>query len=108
MKKGQYVKLNKLDEAVEAKCKAAHWNSHQHGKDNGDVTSLPVGYWVEGFLLDDINEGSPITLNRRIRNGIVVSGMFSSSPVKIIDGNVVMTDNSKYVVTIEQPKDSIV
>lgn len=64
---------------------------------------LHNGYWVQGFLIGEIEVGKQILLDRRIRNGIEVLGRFNTSPVKTIDKNienvlVITTENSVYRV----------
>ncbi len=65
------------------------------GADNGDV-SLPIDYWVEGYLMDDIKVGDSIKLNRTCRNGINIPGMMLTSIVTKIEGDIIETNNSKY------------
>lgn len=79
-------------------------------KISGD-SGFEVGYYVKGFLTSDLKEGGQILVNRYERNGIEISGVFSSSPIKSIkdvekiDGFVpfdkvieVETENSTYLI----------
>lgn len=67
-----------------------------------EIQMLDVGYWVQGFLLRDIEVGRSIVLDRHNRNGTEIKGVFNTSPVKSItrQGNLLLidTENSKYQV----------
>lgn len=67
------------------------------GADNGPV-SLPVEYEIEGFLRAPMKVGEPLLVNRIKRNGVVIPGMFSTSPIVKINGHTVETANSIYQI----------
>lgn len=69
---------------------------------------IPPGYWVEGVLVRDVQVGSNIKL-WRVRNVNYPHGrpgVFRTSKIKSITGNIVETENSTYeVVKVEIPEE---
>ena len=63
---------------------------------------LDNGYWVQGFLMNEIEVGKQIIIDRRNRNGVEIRGVFNTSPVEAIEKNenvlMVKTENSLYKV----------
>lgn len=99
MKKDSVVRLEKL----EASPAAAYPTSDKEDWEEGVINwgkSLPVGYWLEGTLLDDIKVGESVLLFRHVRNGITVSGITQTSPVASIVGDILLTQNSIYRMTL--------
>lgn len=92
----KYIKVTKLDVAENPKVASAQEKDWQHGEQH--ALSPFVGYVLEGFLLKDIGVGKSIVVDRRIRNGEKVSGIFKSTEVKSWDGMVATTQNSQYLV----------
>jgi hypothetical protein len=98
MKKDTYVKITKYSQCLAPLLESADPSKYKHGEENFGV-SLPVDYWVEGTLINDIREGEPIQMHRKIRNGIKMEGIFQTSPVITIkNGTVAVTLNSQYVI----------
>jgi len=110
MKKDTYVRLTKLAPVANAKAETPKMEDYKLGQLNldasgNDTLSLPVDYWVEGHLICDIEVGCSMKLDRRIRNGVSMTGVFISSPVTKIEGNNIYTGNSHYIV--EDKKDNL-
>ena len=115
LKKGTYVQLHKLRMAP-AGAPACPWPIYFPSLWD-DVLSLPVGYEMEGFLLDDIVRRGYIQLDRRIRTQwrpsateprgrldlVIVRGIFTSTRILGIAGDEVTTHNSVYAVTAIEP-----
>ncbi len=101
-KSGDYVRVIKLSESATAELLAAAKEVYRYGEDN-DGVSLPVDYWVEGYLLEPIRAGFGIHIDRRIRNGFETPGEFTSSPVMLFNGPIAITRNSKYLIMFKQP-----
>jgi len=101
LKKGCYVRLKKL-RAAPGGAPACPWPIYAPSLWD-DVLSLPVGYEMEGFLLDDLVQRAYIQLDRRIRNQVVRRGIFTSTRIlRIADGELT-TYNSVYEVTAVEP-----
>lgn len=102
MQKGKRVRVEKVDKTDKPFYRTAKEGEWLPGQENLGL-SPPTGYWLEGTLLKDIAIGSPIEVDRKIRNGIEVDGVFQSSVVKAWAGHrgevLVMTQNSQYRVT---------
>lgn len=96
------IKLTKLVAAPNAFFPAANKENYQYGKDNYGV-SLPVDYWLEGYLLNnEIKEGERVVVERTNRNGVECKGLFTSSLVKKVDKEkgLFWTENSTYKVEV--------
>lgn len=106
MKKGAPVRITKL-RATPGGVPACPWPLYP-GLGRDGILSLPVAYWMEGFLLADIVTRGFILLDRRRRNHVVARGIFTSSRIWRIAGDEVTTNNSVYRVTvIEVPEATI-
>lgn len=89
-----YVRIEKVAVAAQARSTAGEAATYPHG--NWAATSLPVNYWVEGWM-----EGTPtvdrtVTVWRTIRNGVVFFGKFESTCVQAVGEDVFTTINSYY------------
>ena len=73
LRKCCYVRLKKL-RAAPGGALACPWPIYAPSLWD-DVLSLPVGYEMEGFLLDDLVQRGYIQLDRRIRNQVVRRGI---------------------------------
>lgn len=91
------IKLTKFASAADPKFPTANREDFKDGQENEGV-SLPIDYWIIGNLQREIKEGQSIKVLREIRNGVEALGMFSSSPVKKIDGDSIETSNSIYKI----------
>lgn len=90
------VRVTKFDIAEQPHVQSGTWDTHVAGHAN--AKSLPVGYWLEGYLLAPVSVGFPIVVFRTTRNGIDACGLFESSAVKHVAGDRVETANSVYRV----------
>lgn len=66
-------------------------------------STVDVGYQVQGSLLADVALDEPMQLSREIRNGVVMPGLFITSPVTRVEwetskSSLVYTGNSVYRV----------
>lgn len=93
----KYVKVKKIAIADNPQCETAIWEDYKPGEDNGNV-SPPVEYTIEGYLLEDLKVGNALAVDRRMRNGVAMSGLFRTSVITQIINNLVVTQNSKYLV----------
>lgn len=67
-----------------------------------DQRLLPVGYWLRGSLMEEITVGKSLLIHRHSRMGIrkgeapvmLTDGVFISSKVIAIEGDLVRTENS--------------
>lgn len=100
MTKGTRIRLQKRD-ASDAPLFPPGLEDFIPGAIN-DGVSLPVGYWVTGTLIEDVELGKPIQLLRNNRNGEEILGMFTTSYVESVDleENTIVTDNSIYDVEV--------
>jgi hypothetical protein len=98
IKKGGYVHITKLC-AEPGGIPACPWPLYL-GLGQDGILSLPVGYEMEGFLLEDLVYRGYIQLDRRLRNHVVARGIFTSSRICRIVGDEVHTHNSIYRVTV--------
>ena len=89
------VKITKIKAAENAEYATPDWKDYAIGKLNGNM-SIPVDYYLEGYLLRDVQVGEHVLVERISRNGEKIGGFFSTSQVtEIYDGGFV-TLNSVY------------
>jgi len=83
MKKDTYVRITKVAEK------------------NPNSNGVTVKYWVEGILIRDITVGDHIKMwrMRNINYPTGRAGVFNTSVVISIEGNLVETENSTYRIT---------
>lgn len=86
----QLVKLTKVAAAPNP------WEPTPETYEPGAGKGIPLEYWVKGELLKPIAIGERIVMNRSERNGILIPGIFITTPVTAIDGKVIVTANSVY------------
>lgn len=96
------VRVKKIKEADGPRYSSAKWEEYSPGVDNGNV-SLPVEYEITGEMrLADLKLSRPLVVARDSRNGVKISGYFTTSAVKSIakikTGFIVTTDNSVYEI----------
>jgi hypothetical protein len=89
------VKISKLSKAENALYDAPPIHDYVMGEDNGNV-SLPIDYWLEGFLTEELAVGKPIVVSRTNRNGVEIGGIFTTSTVTEITKDGFKTLNSVY------------
>jgi hypothetical protein len=93
----QRIKLTKIKASENPEYRTPHWNGYKHGVVNKD-TSIPIDYWVEGYLINLLKIGESALIERTIRNGEKVYGFMSTSKIIKINGDVFETLNSFYKI----------
>jgi hypothetical protein len=101
LKEGAYVRLTKL-RAAPGGMPACPRPIYTPGAWT-NILSLPILYWMEGILVADVVKRDLIRLDRRVRDGVIARGVFSSTPICAINGNEVTTYNSIYLVELTTP-----
>lgn len=89
------VKINRTENPVQ---ETANKETYIHGAFNKE--SPYIGYWLEGYLLKPVAVGSSIWVDRRVRNGEPIAGEFKSSRIQKIEGDMIYTHNSIYLLTV--------
>jgi hypothetical protein len=104
--KSKYCQITKLKSVENPLFPTPDNSAYAPGKDNGDV-SVPVDYTVEGYLLNEIQEGECARMDRRKRNGVEVDGTFQTSQIQHVSTDLAQkgegmfrTQNSVYEVKI--------
>jgi hypothetical protein len=91
---GAAVTVTKLAKSKYPVSEPGNWENWNHGGENAD--SLPVDYQMRGYLLKPVEVGGLIVLFRLWRNGVTSDGIFTSSPIMSVKGDLVETFNSIY------------
>ena len=97
----KYVKIIKIGEAVNPDNPAHPLGAFPFGQPTPDGYSIPVDYWVEGWIPDrGPKVGEILTMDREIRNGVEAMGLFETTPVVEVspDGLSFRTKNSVYKI----------
>jgi hypothetical protein len=89
------IKIEKINE-VDGGIPAIPIEQHVPGQFQGENYSVPISYWVEGELINNMEVGSPIFIKRHSRNGILVDGYMQTSTVTKINKDTFETRNSVY------------
>ncbi len=99
IQKGTYVRISKIGVNPHGlpACPAPFHTPNSSGMWDG-ILSIPVDYWMEGRLLQDIKVSGHIRLHRTVRNGVIARGLFHSSIVCKIEGYRITTCNSVYTI----------
>ncbi len=98
MKRGVYVRLEKLGATLYG-APPCPMPLYSPGQTNFEpLLSMPTGWWMEGYLLNDLRKGWRIRLDRRVRQGVVARGAFQSSRIIGVVGDRIVTLNSVWVV----------
>ena len=79
----KYVRIQKTGTHVNAQFDPGHPGSWLYGIANKNH-SLPLNYWLEGWLVRPLAVGQKVFVLRCVRNGIVCPGRFVSTPVTAI------------------------
>lgn len=90
------IYIEKLAE-VEGGLPARSMEDHEMGYPNRYDTSIPIEYNIEGYLLNEIQVNESVMVNRIKRNGVHVSGVFSTSRVTEVGEKYFKTKNSVYI-----------
>ena len=101
LKKGAYIRITKM-RACPGGAPACPHPIYSPGAWS-NILSLPVAYWMEGFLLADVLKRDCIRLNRRVRDGVVVRGVFTSTKICAVNEDEVTTYNSVYRLELATP-----
>jgi hypothetical protein len=101
LKKGAYIRITKL-RASPGGAPACPRPIYSPGAWS-NILSLPVAYWMEGYLLADVVKRDCIRLDRRVRDGVVVRGVFTSTKICAVNEDEVTTYNSVYRVELVTP-----
>jgi len=96
------VRVRKIGAVEKPVAPSAEWSKFILGQDvNGDV-SLPIEYELEGVQMGDPKLNHPYVIARDTRNGVKITGQFTSTPVQSITttsyGVIFETANSIYTV----------
>jgi hypothetical protein len=101
LRKGAYIRLTKM-RACPGGAPACPRPIYSPGAWT-NILSLPVAYWMEGFLLADVVNRDCIRLDRRVRDGVVVRGVFTSTKICAVHEDEVTTYNSVYRLELVTP-----
>lgn len=80
------VRISKLSPVDDPKFTTPSSDDYNSLRGEVDMT-LPIDYWVEGYLVREPQIGESVIVNRDVRNGIKVSGIFMTSAVVEISVN---------------------
>jgi len=102
MWRNSYVRCSKVDVVKEAKCPTPHPDDYRYGESNRNM-SVPVDYWVTGYLVTEPKVGDGICIQRDSRNGVKTYGTFKTSRIKGVEKMndhklKVETNNSVYLL----------
>jgi len=89
------VKITKIRASEYPEYATPNWQDYEVGKINGNM-SLPIDYYLEGYLLKDIELNQSVLVERISRNGEKIGGFFSTSLVTEIFEGGFKTLNSVY------------
>lgn len=95
----EYIKLIKIDTSVNPEIPTPEMRKFAPGEHNPGA-SVPISYWVTGWLLNDVEVGRPLIIERNNRNGVVMPGIMNTSAIQEIElfpgGLLLSTINSIY------------
>ena len=74
------VRVTKLGEISNAPYKAGDFSSYKIGEENQNE-SLPIDYYVVGYMTEFPEIGKSFSMDRYIRNGFHALGTLTTSPV---------------------------
>ena len=97
MNTGKKVRVTKIKPSADPLFPLQTLEKHAHGELNVGYT-LPVEYYVEGIMDKSPVVGESFTLLRNKRNGVEVSGVFTTSKVVKVTDDGFETLNSIYKV----------
>lgn len=93
------VVVQKTGAAPNAKFPPGDKDTHPYGAATAS-TSLPIGYTILGWLLSPPVVGECVCVLRLRRNEVWCEGVFMSSPVTAVEGDIFITRNSSYRITL--------
>jgi len=91
------IKLSKVSAVKQPVVPTPDSKDYIFGTINDNV-SLPLDYWVEGYLMNEVVLGQAVLVNRTNRNGVECSGVLQTSEVTKITKKGFNTQNSVYVL----------
>lgn len=93
------VKITKVAKSPSAKYESADSpDSYRASLEAGENVSPNIDYWIIGDFLQPPEIGKSVVVDRRIRNGVKMLGIFRSSIVKEVTPTGFITNNSVYLV----------
>jgi hypothetical protein len=103
--KWPFVRLTKFAIPAEPDFATSRMSAYDCGLVNPKC-SLPLGYWLEGWLVHPPTVGHCVRMLRINRNGVQCLGSFASTPVvSLLDELSFATANSFYrVASVEPPR----
>ena len=101
LKKGAYIRITKM-RANPGGAPACPRPIYSPGLWS-NILSLPLAYWMEGFLLANVVKRDFIRLDRRVRDGVAVRGIFTSTRICSVNDDEVATYNSVYRIELVTP-----
>jgi hypothetical protein len=93
----RYIRITKLCSSPNPLYPMKDLNEYEHGQINPGYT-LPSEYYVEGTITNPPVVGESFTMLRSNRNGVKISGIFTTSKVTKITDNGFETLNSVYLL----------
>jgi hypothetical protein len=99
MKVRPYVKISKISASDDPKYPTPSCEDYEGLKEVASL-SLPVAYWVEGYLSQGPEIGKSVVVEREVRNGIKAMGTFLTSPVVKVTPEGFETLNSVYKLEV--------
>lgn len=97
---GSFVKITKLSACPNPVSETSEWDDYVIGEEN--VRSLPVQYFMRGFLTDIVRVGGFIQLDRTERNGVIAEGEFTSTLIMKINGALALVETFNSIYRIER------
>lgn len=95
MNNEKYIRLTKLQPVADPEVPTPTFEEYEVGQINDNV-SIPVDYWIEGWLITEPVLGGYLLVDRKIRNGVVIGGIFQTSMITQITEDGFKTLNSIY------------
>lgn len=92
----KYVSMVKISAVDAPRMPPGDPTTYHYGQQCETGHSLPEGYQLEGFLAAPPTVGKCVEILRCARNGISILGLYSSTPVTLVQGNIFHTHNSVY------------
>lgn len=88
------IVIKKLDIAANPHL-TAKMEDYTPGKNLG-LTSVPINYEIEGYLIDPMLLGNVVRVHRFRRNNVAAEGLFETTPVTELTNSTFKTANSIY------------
>jgi hypothetical protein len=101
LNRGDYVRLSKIGRSAGGAqpCPIAYYQSGIFA----GIMSMPLDYVMDGYLLHSLRPKGIILLRRYVRNGVVRRGLFRSSVIRRVQGDLIETQNSIWRVAMVPP-----